>query len=128
MLLCSQKYDPGCFSRIRIFFHPGTRGQKHWILDPDPQNCLLFSLALAQPKKMCTEEKRLKITGQYGMFLWSLHPTEVQMLLVDCVLDPDATVTFMFLIRDMLVRMLLSFYAYSFPKVHLHYTFKIKKS
>jgi hypothetical protein len=53
---------------------------------------------------MCSEEKRLKITGQYGMFLWSLHPTAVQMLLVDCVLDPDATVTFMFRIRDMLVR------------------------
>jgi hypothetical protein len=87
------------------------------------------------------------------------------MLLVDCVLDPNATLTFMFRIRDMLVpvwiririRILgsvpsanghgsgsfsfssvrfklptnyffLSFYAYSFPKVQLHYTLKIKKS
>jgi hypothetical protein len=41
-----QKGDTGCLSWIRIFFildpdffHPGSRGGKHWIPDADPQNC-----------------------------------------------------------------------------------------
>ncbi len=37
------KYDPVCFSRIRIFFHSGSWNQwskKHWILNPDPHYCL----------------------------------------------------------------------------------------
>jgi hypothetical protein len=63
-----------------------------WIQDPDPQHhCPLFSLA--QSKEMRTKENRLKFTVQYGMSLWSLHPTAVQMLLVDYVLDPNATST-----------------------------------
>ncbi len=34
-ILSSRKYDPGCSSRILIFTHPGSRG-------PDQQHCLRF--------------------------------------------------------------------------------------
>ncbi len=38
----SEMFTPNPGSRIRLFFHPGSRIQvskKHWIPDPDPQHC-----------------------------------------------------------------------------------------
>ncbi len=36
--------DPGCgFFSIQ---DPGSRGQKHWISDPDPHDCLLLLFSL----------------------------------------------------------------------------------
>jgi hypothetical protein len=49
-ILSSWKNDLGCTSRIRIFSHPGSRGQKSTGLDPESQiriRTLVVTLALA---------------------------------------------------------------------------------
>jgi len=58
LILDSLKYDLGVYlgSRIRIFFHPGSR---IWILDPgvwilDPQHCLKI-----QTKTFCQSHDKL---------------------------------------------------------------------
>ncbi len=82
--------DPYFFpSRIP---EPGVKSTGSWI----PIRNLL-SL------KRCTNKKK-DWRSRFIMSLWSLHSTAVEMLLVDCVLDPNATSSSVFRIRDMFVR------------------------